>query len=265
MKKYTIILIGFVIATTVAAIVVMSSIDEGKVPSFAVSMESEPAVAPQSEARPTEMPFPELHRSNTANSVKILETAERSAEGDPAHDEVDSLLLSGDARKQLLAIDLMYDFDDDTMLPFLHLALESETEQVRVAAVALAGELEDDDQRAEILERAVSDHSPFVGYAVLDEVDEQPKAIREKVFRSALKLAPAEIAGAVVGELEVDSDYGAVELIIEGLDSTVEATRNEASLALEFIFEEEFASARQAQNWWQQNRDKYDRDLVEKF
>ena len=265
MKRYTFCLLGLVIATTTAAIFGVSLMDAGNTPTYDFSRSTVPQSAVDRTTASGELPYSESRVSSQAQSVTIVDAAERSAKGDPTHLEVESLLASGDAGNELLALDLLYDFEDEEIVPFLHRAMKSDTEQVRAAAVELAVGLEDEEQRAEILELAVSDDAPFVGHAVLDQVEKQPKKIREQVFRSALKLAPAEIGGAVVAELEVDSDHAAVDIMIEGLNSTVDETRSEASLALEFIFEKQFASGSEAQAWWQMNRDKYDRDLVEKF
>jgi hypothetical protein len=61
----------------------------------------------------------------------------------------------------------------------------------------------------------------------------------------------------------VQSDHAAVDLLIEGLDSIVADTREDARETLDFIFNESFASAGQAKAWWQANKNRYDRDLVE--
>ena len=61
-----------------------------------------------------------------------------------------------------------------------------------------------------------------------------------------------------------DSNHNSVDILIEGLNSEVEGTRFESREILDFLFDQQFDSATAANDWWQETRIKYARDLVGK-
>ncbi len=228
----------------------------------------EPAPTAQTE---TGMPLPRETkssgslRSGSPKPVTIIAPAERKSSEDPTLDEIQTLLASPDPRNEMLALDLLHDFDDETALPFLRLALASANPQVRATAIEFAASLHNDRERGKILEQGIIDREPFVGHTVLDQVESLPSAERSALFAMALDRAPAEIGSAVLGLLEVESTHPSVDLMIAGLESRVEATRQGAAGTLEFLFERNFANATEARQWWETHQGNYDRDLVEKF
>ena len=64
--------------------------------------------------------------------------------------------------------------------------------------------------------------------------------------------------------MEVGASYAEVDGIISGLDSSNPEVVEETRYALEFMFDVEFKTSAEARAWWQENRNRYDADLVEK-
>ena len=221
-----------------------------------------PGPATEGQASPAQIPR-DPSMGPRAERVEFEDPAERTAEGEATVAEINELIASGEAPNHLLALDLMHDMDAETAWPMLKKLRTSSSVQVRAEAVELAAEF-DDENTGPFLAKAVTDESSYVGYTVLEAADELPRGDREKIRRAAVLSAPAEVGTSVLADVEVESNHNSVDILIEGLNSKVEDTRFESREVLDFIFDQQFDSATAANDWWQENRIKYDRDLVEK-
>jgi HEAT repeat protein len=275
MNKTTTILILLCVLTTAGAlwwVSQMSHEDEGSTltewtkETDKTPTSSTPSAAPapdgQAEPTPTQNPR-DTKMPQRGERIEFEDPAERTAEGQPTVAEINQLIESGEAANHLLALDLLRDMDAETAWPLMNKLLKSESVQVRSEAVELAVEF-DDDNTGPFLTQAVTDESAYVGYTVLEAADDLPRDEREKIRRAAVRAAPVEVGTSVLADVEVESNHKSVDVLIEGLNSQMEETRFESREILSFLFDQEFDSATAANDWWQANRDKYDRDLVEK-
>jgi len=263
-NKTFIILIIFCVAITTGAVWWVSQMGDETATETEWSSE---LPSPGSDSRP-QGPAPQapnLSNRPPRNSERVSfeSPAERTSTEAATVVEIEALIRSGEAPNHLLALDLLREIDQEAAWPLLKQLMESESVQVRAESVELASEF-DDEQTAQFLTDAVTDSSVYVGYTVLEAVEELPRREREQVRRAAVLRAPAEVGTSVLADVEVESNHDSVDVIIEGLNSTVEETREESREILDFLFDQQFDSSGAAQGWWQTNKVKYDRDLVEK-
>lgn len=196
------------------------------------------------------------------SSASLVIKASRVQTGTPSFGEANSLLQSGDAAKALLAIDLSEGLSESETWSVLRTAIRSESPQVRAAVVERAAEMDVSPELSELLKNAVSDKDPFVGFTVLEVTENLPKAERNEIFQRALESALPEIGATVVGDLEIQGDHSAIEILVRGLDSIAAETREETQMTLELMFDKNFANATEATAWWQSNQVRYDKDLI---
>ena len=267
MKKAAFLSLTLCFIATVGALVWITQMDEEEVPGSDWEQGEMPASTANAENSSSQAPqrTPSIldREPRPGERVEVEQPAERDPSKEISLAEVKALVKSGEAPNELLALELLRDMDPEQAWPVLNELLGSQSAQVRAESVELASEF-DDDNTAAFLTRAVIDSSVFVGYTVLEKVEELPRREREQVWRAAVLEAPADVGAAVLGDMEVESNHNSVDIIIEGLNSQVEDTREESREILDFIFDQRFDSATAASKWWQENRSKYDRDLVEK-
>ena len=73
-----------------------------------------------------------------------------------------------------------------------------------------------------------------------------------------------ELQRQSVEKLTSQSSHQSVEALLPLLAAPNERVHGQASAALRFLVGEEFANAQTAQDWWQKNRNRFDKELNEK-
>ena len=149
------------------------------------------------------------------------------------------------------------------ILVVLEAALRRGDEDIRSRAILAAGQVRSGEM-ATFISRSFTDDSPTVRLNALDALEHQTTETRNRVFEKALSAPYPDVALQALGELQVDARAGSIPLIIKGMNAPLPEVREEATLALEFLFDQHFENATQAMNWWAANQKRYDKDLVEK-
>lgn len=188
-----------------------------------------------------------------------LEAAKKS----PPQTRAWSLLGSTDQEQQLEGLRLALDLaDSDAKWEHLDRALQSSLPRTRVAAVELAVET-GGENLGEFLNRAVVDVDSNVGLAALFAAESQSAEVRQAVQESALHSGNPEVGSSAIGQLEIEGNAAALEILFAGLDSSVGETRADTQTTLELMFDQTFENSAEAKSWWKSNQQRFDANLVQ--
>lgn len=161
---------------------------------------------------------------------------------------------------RLRAVDLLAGNLDPAILSALEVARRAPEENLRVAAVLAAARV--GSGFTDFALPALGDNSAAVRQSALEAVTEQSDAVQARLRAAALQGRHADVALCAVGELLVEVSPASLPALFTGLDAPLAEVREETRLALDFLFDQEFASAAAAAAWWAANRHRYDVDLV---
>jgi hypothetical protein len=162
----------------------------------------------------------------------------------------------------LAAIELLQDYNTPDILPVIRKALSTADEQIRMQAVTTLSNV-DDSQVGDLLVEALNDPSEDVRAAALEMAEEKGENIKLEVMEKGISSAYKDVKHEIVQKLQGRSDHKAVEILIEGLKDTDSNFRDEVNATLSFLIDKEFKSYKEAQTWWNENKDKYDAKLFE--
>jgi HEAT repeat protein len=159
------------------------------------------------------------------------------------------------------AMELLQDYDTPDILPVVEKALSVNNEQIRIDAVKSLSNV-DDLQVVDLLGQALNDPSEDVRNAALETVEEYNEDIGLKVMEKGIGSAYKDVKSEVIQKLEDISNHKAVEILIEGLKDTDSSFRDEVNETLFFLIDKEFKSYEEAKQWWDNNKNKYDKELT---
>jgi HEAT repeat protein len=160
----------------------------------------------------------------------------------------------------LAAMELLEDYDTPDILPVIRKALSAADEQIRENAVQLLENV-DDPQVGNLLAQALNDTSEDMRSAAIAVAEGQNEDIQLAVSRTAIASPYDEVKDATVSMLENMGNKKAVDVLIEGLKDENSNFRDEVNTSLSSLFDKEFESYKEAKNWWNQNKNKYDQEL----
>lgn len=205
--------------------------------------------------------------TNADEKVKLLKSlGEMSLEQDPAVIKVvQDALGDPDAEVGYAAIQLLEGYDTPEILPAIAKALKVGNEETRLGALQNLSNLSgiEDPMVGDLLGRALNDTSETVRSTALDMLEERPDSEQLPVLQKGLTSPYEDVKTQVVQKLEYRSDPKAVEILIEGLKDTNPDFRDEVSTSLFSLINKEFKSYKEAKDWWNQNKNKYDAELFE--
>jgi hypothetical protein len=201
--------------------------------------------------------------TNADEKVKLLESlGKMSLEQDPAVIKiVQDALGDPDSEVGYAAIQLLEGYDTPEILPAIAKALKVEYKETRIAALEHLSDI-DDPMVGDLLSRALNDTSEDVRSTALDMLEERPDSEQLPVLQKGLTSPYEDVKTQVVQNLENRSDHKAVEILIEGLKDTNPDFRDEVNTSLSSLIDKEFKSYEEAKQWWNQNKNKYDKELT---
>jgi hypothetical protein len=161
---------------------------------------------------------------------------------------------------RLRAVDLLAGNLDPAILSALEVARRAPEENLRAAAVLAAARV--GSGFTDYALPALGDNSAAVRLSVLEAATAQSDAVQTRLRGAALQGRHADAALRAVGELLVEAAPASLPALFTGLDAPLPEVREETRLALDFLFDQEFASAAAAAAWWTANRHRFDADLV---
>ena len=161
---------------------------------------------------------------------------------------------------RLRAVELLAGNLDPAILPVLELARRAPEANLRAAALMAASRV--GSGFTEFALPALDDSSALVRLTALEAVAGQSDAVQGRLRSAALQGRQADAALCALGEQLVEASPAGLPVLFQGLDAPLPEVREETRLALEFLFDQRFASAASAAAWWAANRHRYDADLV---
>ncbi|QJE98287.1 hypothetical protein [Luteolibacter luteus] len=147
------------------------------------------------------------------------------------------------------------------ILPVLKVAYDRASDAEKARLLMAAARVEGDGL-PEFVARGFEDNSSNVRFAAFDVVDHQDPRMKKVLLLAALRSSKSDVALAGLGELEVDATPDSLPIIMEGLSSRNSEVREETRGTLQFLLDEEFRDSEAAAQWWQQNRHRFDRNLI---
>ncbi len=161
---------------------------------------------------------------------------------------------------RLRAVDLLAGNLDPAILSALEVARRAPEDNLRAAALLAAARV--GSGFTDFALPALDDSSAGVRLSALEAATAQSDAVQTRLRAAALQGRHADAALRAVGELLVEAAPASLPALFTGLDAPLAEVREETRLALDFLFDQEFASAAAAAAWWTANRHRYDVDLV---
>lgn len=149
------------------------------------------------------------------------------------------------------------------ILPVLTAALDDPDVLTQARAVLAANHVQGP-ALLDFLRRVFAHPNPNTRLAGLEGLDELPSETRVAALKLALQSGREELQLGAVEKLTSQSSHQSVEALLPLLAAPNERVQGQAGAALRFLVGEEFADAAAAQDWWQRNRDRFDKDLNEK-
>ena len=202
--------------------------------------------------------------TNADEKVKLLKSlGEMSLEQDPAVIKmVQDALDDPDSEVGYAAMQLLEGYNTPEILSAVAKALKVGNEETRLEALQNLSGIEDP-MVGVLLSQALNDTSENVRSTAFDMFEERPDSEQISVLQNGLNSPYDDIKTQVVQKLEGRSDHKAVEILIEGLKDTNPDFRGEVNTSLSSLFDKEFKSYKEAKDWWNQNKSKYDAELSE--
>lgn len=149
------------------------------------------------------------------------------------------------------------------VLPVLASALEDVEPLIQARAVLAANHVQGP-ALLDFLRRVFAHPNANTRLAGLEGLDELPSDIRIAALKLALQSGREELQLGAVENLTRQSSHQSVEALLPLLAAPNERVQGQAGAALRFLVGEEFADTQAAQDWWQKNRNRFDKELNEK-
>jgi HEAT repeat protein len=167
-----------------------------------------------------------------------------------------------DAEVAQAALDLLNGYESPDILRAVETAMQHADEQIRENAVRLLENV-DDPQVGGLVALALDDTSENVRSAAIAVAEVQNEDIQLAVSQTAIASPYDEVKGAAVSMLENMGNKRAVDVLIDGLKDDNSDFRETVSETLESLIDKELKSYREAKDWWNRNKNKYDDELFE--
>jgi len=179
---------------------------------------------------------------------------------------VDRELDNPDEDVRMEALDLLSEFGTEEIFDNLSKALDDKSTDIREAAIDLLDTVEiqgGNEFEADLISKGLNDESEDVRDAALNILSDKPKFELEIVARTAIKSPHASVKEDVLNELTNRPSEAGVEIMIEGLLDTNAEFREEVKEGLEYITDEEFSSYKEAKEWWDKNKSRFEEEFAE--
>lgn len=163
----------------------------------------------------------------------------------------------------IAASEMLGEYRSSEVLPVIEAALLSSNEQVRLNALQPLTEI-NDPQVPELLNTAFNDSSEDVRNEALEIAAAQEGDVQLQTLAAGMKAGYEQVKTEALSLLELRGDHQTVPVIMAGLDDPDPAFRQEVNAALSFLIDQEFSNQKDAVNWWNANKDRYDENLFEK-
>lgn len=158
------------------------------------------------------------------------------------------------------AIDLLQGYESPEVLPVIGKAMKNPNEDVRQTAVNYLLDI-NAPQTGELLTAALTDESEDIRNTALDITKYKDNDIQYKVLGKAISSQYDDVKDNSVFMLQYLGGRGAVDVLIEALRDKNPEFRESVTSAISTLIDKEFDSYKDAKNWWEKNRDKYDDEL----
>jgi len=172
-------------------------------------------------------------------------------------------LACGDPEQRELAMELLADFTSPEILPAVGKGLEDAAPEVRTAAIQALDE-QHGTTALEMVGKVLNDHDADVREAALNRLFEEDPANYAPLLSPAVTSEYPDLREKTLQLLFENRSHAGLEVLIEGMRSTDPQIREEISDAISRLVSEEFDSYEQARAFWDQNKNKFDDDLIEK-
>jgi HEAT repeat protein len=172
-------------------------------------------------------------------------------------------LACGDPEQREVAMELLADFTSPEILPVVGKGLDDAAPEVRTAAIQALDE-QHGTTALEMVGKVLNDQDAEVREAALNRLFEEDPASYTPLLSPAVTSDYPDLREKTLQLLFENRSHAGLEVLIEGLRSTDPQVREEISEAISQLVSEEFDSYEQARAFWDQNKNKFDDDLIEK-
>ena len=206
----------------------------------------------------------QLLRDGNADSDALAAALNEVVGGcDPEVVELAQLALaSGDSEQRKLAMELLADFTSPKILPVVGKGLEDAAPEVRTAAIQALAE-QHGATALQMMGKVLNDSDADVREAVINRLFEEAPASYAPLLGPAVTSEYPDLREKTMQLLFENRSHAGLEVLLEGLRSTDPQIREEVSDALSQLISEQFDSYEQARAFWDQNKTKFDDDLIE--
>ncbi len=118
-----------------------------------------------------------------------------------------------------------------------------------------------DPQTGDLLATAVSDESENIRNAALDVAGYKDEQVQFKVLEKGISCPYGDTKEESVAMLENMGGHRAVDILIEALQDKDAEFREKVTSSISTLIDKKFGSYEEAKTWWENNKDKYDEDL----
>jgi len=193
--------------------------------------------------------------------LEILDEIERSCYAEEVLGFLEKVLSLGDESLRLRAIELLAGNTSAAIIPALEKVLQDSSEQVRLNAPLAAAQVRDD-AVVNYFGKVFEDDSDNVRLNALNAVEDQTEDRKIKVFDRALDATHSDVQSAAIDALQLESTPRSVEALFKALDASDPEVSNSARFSINFLLDHEFSTAAEARAWWDENKSKFDQNLV---
>lgn len=172
-------------------------------------------------------------------------------------------MLSGDVDVCRQATQMLAGYQSPAILPALEQAFGIPDEFTRLAALAPIENI-NDPRTVGLLSMAFNDPAEDVRTRAMEIVNNQPESLQLIALQAAIAAPHPDVSKEAVTMLQLRGDKAGVSALIAGLNHPDPEVRSETKDALQFLIDQEFDTAAQAENWWSANQNRFDDNLFEK-
>jgi len=222
------------------------------------------AKAGATERQALDKAFQLLRDGNADPAARLMALNELAGVCDPEVVKVARLALEcGDQEQRKLAMELLADFTSPEILPVVGKGLEDADPEVRATAIQALSEQHGATALA-MVGNVLKDQDADVREAALNRLFEEDPASYAPLLNRAVTSEYPDLREKTLQLLFENRSHAGFEVLLEGLRSTDPQIREEVSEAISNLVSEQFVSYEEARAFWDQNKDKFDDDLVEK-
>lgn len=171
-------------------------------------------------------------------------------------------MLSGDVDVCRQAMQMLAGYDSPAILPALEQAFAMPDEFTRLVALSPIENI-NDPQVVNLLALAFNDPAEDVRTRAMEIVTNQPESLQLISLQTAIVALRPEVSQEAVTMLQLRGDKPGVSALIAGLNHPDPDVRSDTKDALQFLIDQEFDTAAQAEKWWNANQHRFDENLFE--